>query len=124
MASRQVYTDIEPIRTGFNSVIKIKYSDAFWTAYNMGTGGYGVSVRDDVDSTTELWQGDTISGEVVVDTVNKIIQITIPAATTLNWRGKEYVTFDLLRFVSSNKFAIPGIWKWPVVSRSTTAIPT
>lgn len=113
----QVFKNVSPILAGYDSKIRIKFSQQAWDYLSLGSGRLVSHFRVEIDAEEVLFQADTLTGTIEQGDDNTIT-ITLPGSETADWEHRS-VVFDLIRIVETAKTAVPGIWRWPVRQRVT-----
>ncbi|CCV12946.1 hypothetical protein [Mesorhizobium sp. STM 4661] len=114
--SQQLFKQVEPIRPGYLTYIRLQYTPEFWDAIELGTGRLVAQFRTAVASPIVLFEADSAEATISREDGN-VLLIAIPAAASVAWT--DAVMFDIINIVGSVKTPIPGIWRWPVSARVT-----
>jgi len=112
----QVFRNVSPILAGYDSTIRIKFSQQAWDVLELGTGRLISHFRSEIEDEEPLFVADSEADSIMRDT--NTVSIIIPGLTTKNWEVRA-VYFDMARLDGTSKKAIPGIWRWPVRKRVT-----
>lgn len=115
------FTNVEPIRPGYDWLTRIVLSDEFWEAEGLSEGRLVAHFRSSVPG-VRLAVADSDAGTIVREDPATLL-VKVAAVDTLKLAGAGIAVFDFVIVGEDDEQRpIPGRWTWPVLATVTRDI--
>lgn len=116
----QIIKNVFPINRGYDTTIKVKYTEEAWVALGLSTGDYVAHFKQNPTDIKPLFVARSAGAwnTIVIRPDERMIDIKVTGEASKNWHFP-FVYFDIVRIFDGAPLPIPGVWRWPVLTRVT-----